>query len=431
MPTFAYKGVDASKTSVTGEIEAVDRRQAMQRLRAKRIQPLQIRLADSGKGGKSGKSVRETRVVDEDDASIGVEKATSSGGIMARLSSGKNLALPFFKKLLQLHSSGMPVGDAVSLMSQRMTDPKLKDLCQRVFKDLSEGRTLAASMRTMPEHFDDTMTYLLEAGEATGNVVPILTNIIDSLEQNAELKRKVRSAMAYPILICSVAFGVIGLFLFFLLPRIESMMASLGGELNIAARFMIGSSDFALKQGPFILAGLIVGGLSLYQWRRTDKGREKTDRWLLRLPMLKQVFYNNDLCRVTNVMTILLGNGINTTESLRLAENTLQNRVLLRRFQASRQLINDGAPFTSAFRKHAFLPELDLDILSIGENTGSMVGSFEEIYRTHAQELSDRLKFLTTLVAGLALTFAFVMVFVLTLGIVLSILNMSQSLLSQ
>lgn len=428
MPTFAYKGVDSAKSSVTGEIEASDRRQAMQRLRAKRIQPLQIRLAETG---KDGKSVRETRSTDEGDATIGVEKAASGGGIMARLSSGKNLALPFFKKLLQLHSSGMPVGDAVSLMSQRMTDPKLKELCQQVFKDLSEGRTLAASMRTMPEQFDDMMTYLLEAGEATGNVTPILRNIIESLEQRNELKRTVRSAMAYPILICTVALGVIALFLFFLLPRIESMMSSLGGELNIAARIMIGASDFALKQGPFILAGLIIGGLALYQWRRTEKGREKTDRWLLRLPMLKQVFYNNDLCRVTNVMTILLGNGINTTESLRLSENTLQNRVLLRRFQASRQLINDGAPFSSAFRKHAFLPELDLDILSIGENTGSMVGSFEEIYRTHAQELADRLKFLTTLIAGLALTFAFVMVFVLTLGIVLSILNMSQSLLSQ
>jgi len=224
---------------------------------------------------------------------------------------------------------------------------------------------------------------------------------------------------------------VVALFLFFRLPRIETMMASLGGELNIAARMMIAASDFALKQGPFVFAALLVAFISLIQWRKGEKGREATDRWLLKLPLLRQVFYNSDLCRVTNVLSILLGNGINTTESLRLAENTIQNRVMFRRFQASRHLINDGAPFSSAFRRHAFLPEMDLDILAIGENTGSLVTSFEEIYRTHAQELADRLKFLTTLVAGLALTFAFAMVFVLTLGIVLSILNMSQSLLGQ
>lgn len=425
MPTFAYKGVDAAKAKVSGEIEAGDRRQAMQRLRAKGIQPLQLRMAD-GAG-----STRESKKADLKEDSIPVERAASGGGLAARFSSNKHLALPFFRKLLQLHGSGMPVGDAVSLMSQRMTDPKLKELCNKVYKDLSEGRTLAASMRTMPESFDATMTHLLEAGEATGNVAPILKNIIASLEERDELTKKVRSAMAYPALICMVAIGVVALFLFFLLPRIEMMMSSLGGELNIAARIMIGASDVALKQGPFIIAGILIATLALVQWRKSDKGRETTDRWLLKLPLLRQVFYNSDLCRVTNVLSILLGNGINTTESLRLAENTVQNRILLRRFVASRQLINDGAPFSSAFKKHGFLPEIDLDILAIGENTGSLVTSFEEIYRTHAEELAGRLKFLTSLIAGLALTFAFVMVFVLTLGIVLSILNMSQSLLGQ
>lgn len=428
MPTFSYKGVQSGGGSITGELEASDRRQATQRLRAQRIQPLALKQVETG--AKSAKSRRELRATqEEEDAGINVQAGPKAGGLRARFSNNKQLALPFFNKLLQLHSSGMPVGDAVSLMSQRMTDPNLKQLCQDIYKDLSEGRTLAASLRTMPETFDATMTHLLEAGEATGNVAPILKNLIASLEQRRELTRKVRSAMAYPLLICTVAIGVVALFLFFLLPRIEAMMASLGGQLNLAARAMIGASDFALSQGPFLLAGFIVIGLSLHQWRKTEKGREKTDRWLLQLPMLRQVFYNNDLCRVTNVISILLGNGINTTEALRLAENTLQNRVLLRRFQAARQLINDGAAFSAAFRKHNFLPELDLDILSIGENTGSLVGSFDEIYRTHAEELSDRLKFLTSLIAGLALFFAFAMVFVLTLGIVLSILNMSQSLL--
>ncbi len=427
MPTFSYKGVQSGGGSVTGELEAADRRQATQRLRAQRIQPVSLKQVESSGGKKNRRELRAA--AEEEDADINIQAGPKGGGLRSRFGGRKHLALPFFTKLLQLHASGMPAGDAVSLMSQRMTDPNLKQLCSDIYKDLSEGRTLAASLRTMPETFDATMTHLLEAGEATGNVVPILQNLISSLEQRRELTRKVRSSMAYPMVICVVALGVVALFLFFLLPRIESMLASLGGELNLAARLMIGASDFALTQGPFILAGLIVIGLSLYQWRRTDTGREKTDRWLLRLPLLRQVFYNSDLCRVTNVISILLGNGINTTEALRLAENTVQNRVLLRRFQGARQLINDGAPFSAAFRKHGFLPDMDLDILAIGENTGSLVGSFEEIYRTHAQELTDRLKFLTSLVAGLALTFAFVMVFVLTVGIVMSILNMSQSLL--
>lgn len=419
MPKFSYKGVDSSGKSVSGSVDANDRKQAMNKLRAMKIRPVQMK---QGRGGSSGKrSAPETVERNETE--------TRRVSFLDRFQKGGKLALPFFQKLLQLHSSGMPLGDAVSLMSQRVSSAGLKELSSSLYKDLSEGRTLASAMRQMPEVFDDTMTYLIEAGEATGNVVPILENIIDSLNQREDLQKKIRSAMAYPILICFVALGVVGLFLFFLLPRIQGMIDSLGGELNFFARVMIGLSGFALKEGPFVVVGLILLSVGYMQWRKTEKGRITSDRLLLKVPLLKHLYYNSDICRVSNVTSILLSNGVNTTESLRLAENTLQNQTLLGRFQASRGLINDGAAFSAAFKKHHFLPEMDLDILSIGENTGSVVRSFQEIYKTHAEELESRLRFVTNLIAGCALGFAFGLVFVLTLGIVMSILQLSQNLM--
>lgn len=420
MPVFAYKGIDASGKKVSAELDAPERRTALRKLKAAGIRPFEVVLRE---GREADTLLRE------DDATPPSTSSASGRALLQRWRSQQSLALPFLRKLLQLHQSGMPVGDAVNLMSQRLGDPQLKELARIFYRDLSEGRTLATSMRQQGAVFDPTLSYLIEAGEATGNLVPILQNIIRNLESRQALAKKVRSAMAYPILICCVAFGVIGIFLFFLLPRIQGMMDSLGGDLNLAARFMIGMSEFLLTQGPFVAVAVLVVALSLFQWRKTPAGRMQTDRWILRLPLISKLFYNADMCRLTNVLSTLLANGVNTTDSMRLAESTLNNRILRARFEAGRALVNDGASFSAALRKHGLLVDFDADILSISENTGSLVSGFDEIYRSHSEDLESGLHLLTNLVAGLALGLAFALVFILTLGIVLSILNMSQSLM--
>lgn len=422
MPTFAYRGIESSGKSLTGTLEAADRRQVIQKLRASRIQPVEIKL-------HKGRGRREKAAPEEVTASL--DKGEKKPGLLARFQHNSRLALPFFRKLFQLHNSGMSIGDAVNLMTQRMSDPGLRDLSARIYRDLSEGRTLAVSMRTNSDTFDPMMAHLIEAGEATGNVAPILGNLIDHLERNAVLKKKMFSALAYPMFLILVALIVVGIFLFFLLPRIQTMLDSLGEKLNLAAQVLIGVSEFMLKDGPFVLGGLALAFAFIMRWRQTEKGRYATDRWLLKLPLVKGLVYNAEICRMTNVLGILLGNGVNTTESLRLAENTVANRVLLDRYKNARAMINDGAPFSAAFKRYQLLPDLDLDILSIGENTGSLVSSFQEVYKTHAEELEAQVKFSTGLIAGLALGAAFLLVTILTLGIVLSILNVSQNLMAR
>ncbi|MEO0795339.1 MAG: type II secretion system F family protein [Verrucomicrobiota bacterium] len=434
MPTFQYKGIGDGGKTVNGTIDAVDRKQALRKIRASRVRPLEVKAGREARFGTGKKKKPNTKAAQSAQVDIGVADTSEkkSGALFSRKKKpSRKMALPFFRKLYQLHKSGMPVGDAMQIMSSRMGDPALKQLSNDVFRDLSEGRTLANSMRGMPEYFEPTMAHLIEAGEATGNVEPILGNIIDHLERRAALQKEVQAAMAYPIMICLVALGVVGLFLFYLLPRIQGMLDQMGGELNLSAKIMIGLADFALLQGPFILAGIGVIAFAIAQWRKSDSGRLATDSWALRIPIFSSLYYNSDICRMANILNVLLSNGVNTTESLRLAENTLQNRVLLEKYLGARTMINDGAPFSAAFKRYTLLPDIDQDILSIGENTGSLAPSFHEIYNMHASELSGKLKMLTRLIAGVALGFAFTLVFILTLAIVMSILNMSQSMMAR
>lgn len=471
MATFSYRGVGNDGKPASGTLEAADRKQALARLRQQGVRPLEVAaqsasgvetaasaagggkrgLASFSKGrggrgtaagspataGASGVATAQSAMLSsggrEDELPVTGEALFGGGAkrrsLFSGLGSGRALALPFLLKFRQLHGSGMPLGEVLQVMANRMSDPQLKDLSEDLYKDLSEGRTLASAVKARSDIFDPTMSYLIEAGEATGNLVPILTNIIEHLQTKKALSKKIKSSLAYPCLITAMAIAVVGIFLFFLVPRIESMLGSMGSEMGFTASFLIGMSEFMLHQGPFILGALLIAVLVLLRWRRTPRGRRRTDAWLLRLPLVRQLAYGAEICRATNVLAILLGNGVNTTESLRLAENTLQNTILRERFAAARNNINDGSGFAAAFKRYGLLPDLDIDILSVGESTGSLVSSFTEVYRSHAEELTSRLSTVTNLISGIAMAFAFSLIFILTLSIVLSVMNVSQSML--
>ncbi len=443
MPTFAYRAIDRTGKPVSGTLDAADRKQVINKLRATGLQPVEIKARGvSGEKDEGGVAVAQAGALDVKRApkpepvrgkrpayGAAAQRASGEGSRFRFKSDGEKLALGFLRKVHQLHSSGLALGDSIKILNQRVSDPRLQELAHSVWRDLTEGHTLAAAMRQYPKIFDPALIHLIEAGESTGNLVPILGNVITHLEQRADLRRKIVGGLSYPIFLVLMAFGVIGIFLFFLLPRIQEMMKSMGGKMSLPAQLLIGLSEVAFKQGPFLILGLIVAVIVFFQWRKTPNGRLRSDGWLLRLPLLGGIFSNADICRVANLHATLLGSGVNTTETMRLSERAIRNVVLQARFQSARILVNDGASFAVAFRRNRVLPDTDLDILSVGENTGNLVRSFQEIHRTHSKEMEDQLKRMTVLLSTGALIFAFTLVGVLAAGIVLSILQLSQSLM--
>ena len=179
--------------------------------------------------------------------------------------------MDFLKRLMELHGSGMPVADSVKLLNQRLSDPKLKDVARFLWKELAEGRTLSRAMRALPQYFSESSTFVIEAGEATGNVGPILKKIIVYLEEKREIRSKVLTSMAYPCFVGLVAFGVVVFFIKVLLPQIKSMLDKMGGEMNFLAKLLINSSDFVKNFGPFVLIGLIISLAVAHKWRQDRK----------------------------------------------------------------------------------------------------------------------------------------------------------------
>ena len=426
MPVFHYLAIDSRGRTIPGELEADDRRSVRSHLRGKGLTPVEVRT----KGGSA--EVVKAKANSRKGNAVG-SKSDANGSDTPRKSfslggSNEKIGLEFMKRLLELHGSGMPVADSVKLLHQRLSDPQQKEIAGNLWRELSEGRSLARAMRLMPDYFGESTSYVIEAGEATGSVAPILRRIIGYIEEKREIRSKVLGSMAYPSFIGFIAFGVVLFFLFFLLPQIQDMLDSLGGELNFMAKALITGSNLVMTFGPFAVIFLLIGAFSVRQWNKTEGGGITISRVMLRIPLIGRILYYSELFQLNSLVGTLVTSGIGLTENLRLSERTIKNLSFRLKFRSARALVNEGKSLPDALRKFDFMPAMQLDVMDVGERTGNLAHSLEEIANSFRTELSRRIKRMTTIVTAGALGFAFGLVALVAVSIVTSIFQVSNSI---
>jgi general secretion pathway protein F len=424
MARFDYKARNQDGVVLNGQIEAPERRAAMRRLQADGLSPVTIKEVSQeptsilAQIGEKFKALSGNKHSEQQSPSL-----PRSGGAKR-----EHIGLAVMKRLLELHGSGLPAGDSIRILSQRLSEKEQKSLSTTLWRDLSEGATLAGAMARQPKYFSSSVTYVVEAGEATGSLAPILRKIVEHLEEKQAIRKKMLASMAYPGFICTVAVAVVILFVTVLLPQIQVMLERLGGEMTWSARLLIEGSAFLTKGGPVIVIALVLGLVGLKQWRRTEAGRRKIDRWLLRIPLIGKIFYYSDLFQSGSLIATLLESGIHTTETLQLTERTVNNLELRERFHAARSEVNEGLSIAQAFRRNRFMPDMAVDILTVGEDTGHLGRSMNEVTNGFRDELTRRLGALTNIISTGALAGAFILVALIALGIVTSVFQVRQTI---
>ncbi len=413
MPDFKYKAIDAAGKVSTGVLSAGDKKTAAAMLASLQLNPITL------------------KPVSESDAAMNSEVASSSeNGV--RKGGGENVALALVKKLHQLcGSGGMPVSDALKALSQRSLDKRIKKISRELYKDLSEGKMLANALEKYPDTFDPCMTHLVEAGESTANLSFVFENIINYINARKTLRQTIISALAYPIFLCLLASAVVMLFLFFMLPKIKSMMANMGAGENLPIKMMNAIGEILTTGVPVFAVLAVIAIIALKFYRKTEDGLKNTDAAFLKIPVIGKIIFDSDICRFSNLASTLFASGVNTTETFRLSEKSLKNAQMRSRFQAFRTAVNDGAPISAALQRFNLLESEDIDVISVGERTGNLVNGFAEINKSHAESLNKRIKIGTAALGGVALGTAFLLVFIFAMGIVLSILGLSQSIIAR
>ena len=242
MATFEYKGLTASSESISGKIDASDRRSAIAQLKSQGIKATYLNEVSS--------------------------KSTSSKRGISLGLNNKKIALNFLEKFLLLHSGGLPIGDAVKIMRIRLKGGQEQYIAEHIHKDICEGKTIAHAMRSFPDVFSENTVCMIEAGEKTGNLVPTLHNLVDFLKVEADVRKKFASSMAYPATVCVIGFVATIIFLFFVMPRLQKMLTTMGGELPMVTKILVGCSDFAFQYWWAMAAVIIVGICSFISYKK-------------------------------------------------------------------------------------------------------------------------------------------------------------------
>lgn len=403
MPTFYYSARDAAGSLVKGSVEAGNRKDAIRQVSLQRLQPVSV--AEAGGAATRATDAQPSRKpAAPADKSPSPEKSAAPSGL------SRKLRLPFLRSLSELVGSGMPVGDAVRLLSSRLKDPQLKALSQALWDRISGGKAVSDAMADLPAVFDRSTVFLIQSGEATGNLKDILTRLVTHFEEQKDLQAKIVTAMAYPALILVVAVGVVLFSVFVLLPRLETMLTSLGGDLPTSTRILMGTSEVAIAYGVYGLIGLGLVALSWWQWKRTPSGGLTWDRLTLKVPVVGKFLRTADVLQISQTMSVLLENGVTTVEALRMTQNVIGNKAIRSSFGEARQKVTEGKSISHALQGTGHLPQLVLDMLSVGENTGNIVYSLKQVGILYQKDLSRQLEaFIGILSIGvLLMVFSFV-----------------------
>ncbi len=413
MPSFTYSAKDLRGESVRGSIDAANRKIALQKLAAKKLRPV---------------SVNE----------LGVEAAKRSSGLASLFSvkSGeskagslnRSLALPFLTGIKELLNCGIQSADALRMLSSRLSDPRQKLLATTLWDDLRQGRTLSETFRKQPKVFHESVVSLVEAGEATGSLNNVLSRIVESMEESKAIKGKLVAALSYPCFLIIIAIGLVFLFLFSLLPRIEGLLDSLGGNLPTSTKLLIALSDGMLNYGWIgVLGGALVAG-GLVSWRNTKEGRPKFDAMILRIPGVGRFIRDTQVLQFTQTLSLLLENGIIMVQALSMAERSLANLAMRESFSEARIKVTEGVALSTAFKSTGYFEDMALDVFTVGENTGDVVPGLRQMSRQYTEMIDKFVKVFLGVISTGVLLGVFAMVGMIAFGIISAVFQLSSSL---
>lgn len=419
MPVWHYqaRGEGGKGAAVAGTLQAASRRDALRQLQAQGLWPVRLDEENAPRAGNgTGRPGRSLLA------------AMRAGGDKARRATlSRRQRLPFLEALAELVEGGLSAGEAVRMLSVRLQDEQLRTLCGVLWARLGEGATLSRAMAEQSAVFDSQTVNLIAAGEATGNLGDVLARLIRHFHEQKELRQQIVGALLYPAFICVLAFGVMLLFLFFLLPRIQGLLSSLGAKLPWTTQLMIEGSNFLLYGGPFLIAAIVGGAAALVQWRRTEAGRLATDRWVLQVPLWGDIVVRTSILNFTHTLAVLLENGVTTSEALRLTERAIDNTRLKAALREATDRVLEGAALSGSLARTGIFPALITDRIAVGEQTGNLAPGLRSVAKTYQADLSRRLQALTRVFAGAVLAFAFSFVAFLAVAIVMALLQVSGS----
>jgi len=400
MPTFRYKAYNATGGSVAGTLDADSERHALQQLKSQGLMLREIREEGGDEGAPSSFSFKR--------------------GISA-----SDLAL-FTRRLATLVASSVPLYEAMGSLHEQEENGALKRVLTRVSAHIAEGASLSRAFAAEPRVFGESYISMVAAGEASGALDAVLERLADFLEEQEQVRSRVSSALAYPILMVLVGGGVMIFLLTVVIPKIVVIFEDSKAALPLITVALIKLSHF-LRGWWWIPAGLAVASLPIYRKAMLrDDLRLKRDALLLKLPLAGGMLQRLILSRFARVLGLLLSSGVPIIRALEITSEVLVNRVYRTFLQGVMEEVAQGGSLSGSLRKSRLFPPLLVHLAGVGEKSGDLESMLLKAGIAYEREFNSRLTRLMGLLEPLLVLGMGVAVGIVVMAVLLPIFEMNQ-----
>jgi type IV pilus assembly protein PilC len=309
----------------------------------------------------------------------------------------------FSRQLATMINAGLPIVRALYVLPEQTENPKLKDVVIAVRKDVEAGLSLSEALEKHPEVFSRLYVEMVKAGEIGGILDGVLLRLADQLERDQDLRRKIRSAMTYPIVVLVLAILAASFMLIFIVPVFAKMFQDLGGTLPLPTRICMLISDILTSIfGVLVYAGMALAVVMFLRWKKSESGRKVWGRAVLRIPAkIGDVVKKATLARFARTLATLSAAGVPILQAIEITATSSGNWVMESSLLKSRDAIREGIPLYKPLEQEPVFPPMVTRMIAVGEETGDVDGMLTKIAEFYESEVDAAVKALTSIIEPL------------------------------
>ena len=410
MPYFAYKGRNARGEMMQGVLEGADSSAVANQLFTTGITPVEILEA-------------KKPVV-----------AANKDGVVAAFMERKVTSMDvqmFSRQLYTLLKSGVPIMRGLAGLQESCTSKSFARVIGDLRESLDSGRELSSAMRRHPEIFDNFYLSMVRVGEMTGRLEDVFLRLFDHLEFDREMRQRVKAALRYPMFVVIAMIGAIAIVNVFVIPQFQKVFDSFHTELPLVTRMLVGFSKFTITYWPLIIGLVVVTVFAVRSWVATEKGRYEWDRRKLGLPIAGKIILKGTMARFARSFALASRSGVPIVQGLTTVSQTVDNAYLCARIEQMRDGVERGESILRTAKAAGVFTPIVLQMISVGEETGSLDELMDEIAQMYEREVDYELKTLGAQIEPILIVFLGIMVTILALGIFLPIWDLGKAAMNK
>jgi type IV pilus assembly protein PilC len=380
MPLYTYKAVREDGTSFTDETMATDADELRRELEGRGYLVLNV-------GKKS--------------AGLGAGRGTAKDFLL------------FNQEFVTLFKAGLPILQSLEILAKRTEKPSFRAALDSIIHDIKGGSSLSDAMARHPSFFSSLYTAIVRAGEKSGSLVDVLKRYIEYQKKMLAIRRKVVTALAYPVFLVLALIGVLLLFFFYIIPNFTQMFSDQGGSLPFLTTVLIAFTNTLTKYFPVFILAAAGLGFGLYAWQKTDEGKRVLDTIKIKIPLVRNLMMQYILAQLTRTLATVLRGGIPLVQALETTAGVISNRAMAERLTEVRGLVTEGVSLANAVERAGLAPDMTVRMIEVGESSGDLPQMLEDIAEFYDQEVENRMSILMTMIEP---------VLMITMGLVIAVI---------